>query len=105
MKFTVGTRAGAVRAFEGREGLSLMQNIRNAGIEELQAICGGSLSCGTCHVYVESLPVGTELPARSPDEADLLDGSDYLKPNSRLSCQLLCGPALDGIQVTIAPED
>jgi 2Fe-2S ferredoxin len=105
MKFTVTTRDGATRAADGRAGLSLMQNIREAGIEELQAICGGSLSCATCHVYVESVPPGTELPVQSVDEADLLDASDYLKPNSRLSCQLACDPALDGIHVTIAPED
>jgi 2Fe-2S ferredoxin len=82
-----------------------MQNIRDAGVEELQAICGGSLSCATCHVYVDRVPAGAELPARSADEEDLLDASDYLKPNSRLSCQLVCHTALDGIRVTIAPED
>jgi 2Fe-2S ferredoxin len=90
---------------EGREGLSLMQNIRNAGIDELQAICGGSLSCATCHVYVDSLPTATELPAKSRDEDDLLDASDHLEPSSRLACQLVFGPALDGIRLTIAPED
>jgi ferredoxin, 2Fe-2S len=105
MKFTVRTRDGTAQTVEGREGLSLMQNIRNAGIEELQAICGGSLSCATCHVYVESVPNGGVLPAKSPDERDLLDASDYLKPNSRLSCQLVCDTALDGIQITISPED
>jgi 2Fe-2S ferredoxin len=105
MKFTVTTRDGTTHTADGREGLSLMQNIRNVGIEELQAICGGSLSCATCHVYVESVPAGAALPGQSPDEKDLLDGSDYLKPNSRLSCQLTCGAALDGIHVTIAPED
>jgi 2Fe-2S ferredoxin len=105
MKFTVTTRDGTAHTVEGSEGRSLMQNIRNAGIEELRAICGGSLSCATCHVYVESVPAGAELPAKSPDEEDLLDASDYLKSNSRLSCQLLCDTALDGIQATIAPED
>lgn len=105
MEFTVTTRDGTTQTADGREGLSLMQNIRNARIEELQAICGGSLSCATCHVYVTSIPDGAELPAQSPDEKDLLDASDYCKPNSRLSCQLICGTALDGIQVTIAPED
>jgi 2Fe-2S ferredoxin len=90
---------------EGRAGMSLMQNIRNAGVEELQAICGGSLSCATCHVYVDTLPDGAELPPTSRDEEDLLDASDRVKDNSRLSCQLIFGPQLDRVRVTIAPED
>src|SRR5262249_52775181 len=105
MKFTVTTRDGTSHTVDGREGASLMQNIRNAGIGELQAICGGSLSCATCHVYVDSLPGGAELPAQSGDEQDLLDASDYREPSSRLSCQIPCAAELDGIAVTIAPED
>ncbi len=105
MKFTVTTREGEARDVEARDGLSVMQNIRNSGIEELQAICGGSLSCATCHVYVERVPAGAELPEKSRDERDLLEASDYLEDNSRLSCQLTCRPELDGLLVTIAPED
>jgi 2Fe-2S ferredoxin len=41
----------------------------------------------------------------SPDEADLLDSSDHRKANSRLSCQIAFSPALDGLRVTVAPED
>jgi 2Fe-2S ferredoxin len=105
MHFTVTTRDGVAHAVEGREGMSLMQNIRNAGIEELQAICGGSLSCATCHVYVDALPDGAELPPKSRDEGDLLDASDHFAGNSRLACQLIFGPQLDRVRVTIAPED
>ncbi|MFI7705208.1 2Fe-2S iron-sulfur cluster-binding protein [Nonomuraea sp. NPDC049480] len=105
MHFTVTTRDGVAHTVEGREGMSLMQNIRNAGIEELQAICGGSLSCATCHVYVDALPDGAELPPTSRDEGDLLDASDYFEDSSRLSCQLIFGPQLESVRVTIAPED
>lgn len=105
MQFTVTTRNGVQHTVEGFAGVSLMENIRRAGIEELQAICGGSLSCATCHVYVESLPDGTDLPPRSRDEEDLLEASDYLKPNSRLSCQLVFQPSLAGIGITVAPDD
>jgi len=105
MQFTVTTRGGATQTVEGRAGLSLMQNIRNAGPDELQAICGGSLSCATCHVYVDSLPAGSELPPRSRDEEDLLESSDHLEENSRLSCQIVFGPEVDGMRVSIAPED
>ena len=105
MQFFVTTRDGARHDVEGREGLSLMQNIRNAGIDELQAICGGCLSCATCHVYVDGVPDVADLPTKSRDEEDLLDASDHLEPGSRLACQLVFGPTLDGVRVTIAPED
>ena len=105
MQFTVTTRDAVDHEVEGRPGVSLMQNIRNAGIDELQALCGGALSCATCHVYIDTLPAGAELPAKSRDEEDLLDSSDYLEPHSRLSCQLTCGDQLSGIRVTVAPED
>ena len=105
MQFTVTTRDEVAHTVEGRPGMSLMQNIRNAGIEELEAICGGALSCATCHVYVESVPAGAELPAKSRDEEDLLDASDCLESHSRLSCQLVFDTALDGMRVTVAPED
>ena len=105
MQFFVTTREGVTHDVEGRDRLSLMQNIRNAGIDELQAICGGCLSCATCHVYVDSVPAVAELPPKSRDEEDLLDASDHLEPHSRLACQLVFGPKLDGMRVTIAPED
>lgn len=105
MEFTVTTRDEIAHTIEARTGISLMQNIRNAGIEELEAICGGALSCATCHVYIESLPAGAELPGKSRDEEDLLDASDCLKPHSRLSCQLVFDTALEGMRVTVAPED
>lgn len=105
MHFTVTTRDGVPHTVEGHAGMSLMQNIRNAGIDELQAICGGSLSCATCHVYVDTLPDGAELPPVLRDEEDVLDGSNHFRDNSRLSCQLIFGPQLDRVGVTIAPED
>jgi 2Fe-2S ferredoxin len=105
MKFSVTTREGITQEIEGRDGLSIMQNIRNAGIEELQAICGGCLSCATCHVYVDEAPGPAALGGRSRDEQDLLEASDFVNPTSRLSCQLLFTADLEGIQVTIAPED
>jgi 2Fe-2S ferredoxin len=105
MKLTVTTRDGTAHAVEGSEGLSLMQNIRNAGIEELEAICGGSLSCATCHVYIDAVPGNAVLPPESRDEKELLEASDQLEPNSRLSCQLPCDATFAGLEVTIAPED
>jgi 2Fe-2S ferredoxin len=97
-------RDGTERTVEGRPGWSVMETIRDAGFDELLALCGGCCSCATCHVHVDEPWLGS-LPAMSADENDLLDSSDHRAPNSRLSCQIEFGEALDGLRVTIAPED
>ena len=104
MQLHVTDQSGAERAVTGRDGLSLMENIRNAGFDQLLALCGGCLSCATCHVYVDPGFAGA-LPAMSEDENDLLDSSARRQPNSRLSCQIPVNDGLDGLRVTIAPAD
>lgn len=100
----VVSRDGNERAVEAQEGLSLMENIRDNGFDELLALCGGCCSCATCHVYVD--PAFAEhLPPMSEDENDLLDSSDHRRENSRLSCQIPCTGDLEGLRVQIAPED
>jgi 2Fe-2S ferredoxin len=100
----VVTREGEENVVEASQGLSVMELIRDAGIDELLALCGGCCSCATCHVHVDPEWVD-KLPTMSADENDLLDSSDHRAPNSRLSCQIPFAPALDGMRVTIAPED
>ena len=101
---TIIGRDGSGKTIEGKEGWSVMENIRDAGFEELLALCGGNCSCATCHVHVDEewLPV---LKPMGADEDDLLDTTDHRAPNSRLSCQIEFGPDLDGLRVQIAPED
>jgi 2Fe-2S ferredoxin len=101
---TIVSRNGSERMVEGEVGLSLMEIIREHGFDELLALCGGCCSCGTCHVHVDEEWLGA-LPQMGPDEDDLLDISDYREANSRLSCQVRFSDALDGLRVTIAPED
>ena len=101
---TITDRSGNERTIEARDGQSLMENIRDGGFDELLALCGGCLSCATCHVHIDEQFVGL-LPAMSDDENDLLDSSDERQPNSRLSCQIPVTPALHGLRATIAPED
>jgi len=103
-KLIVVTREGEEKEIEGETGLSVMEVIRDAGIDELLALCGGCCSCATCHVHVD--PAFTsKLPAMSEDENDLLDSSDDRDENSRLSCQIPFEDDLDGMRVTIAAED
>ncbi|NLR72982.1 2Fe-2S iron-sulfur cluster binding domain-containing protein [Novosphingobium sp. ERN07] len=103
-KLIVRRRDGSEAAIEGQDGLSVMELIRDNGIDELLALCGGCCSCATCHVYVDPA-FAAQVPAMTEDENDLLDSSDHRTPASRLSCQIKLTPELDGLTVTIAPED
>ena len=103
-KLIVVNRAGETREVEADNGLTVMEALRDNGFDELLALCGGCCSCATCHVHVDPAFVD-KLPPMSEDENDLLDSSDHRTATSRLSCQVPLSDALDGIKVTIAPED
>ena len=103
-KLLVTNRAGQETAIEATAGLSVMENIRDNGFDELLALCGGCCSCATCHIHVDP-DFADKLPTMSEDENDLLDSSDHRDAYSRLSCQLPMTDALDGLKVTIAEED
>jgi len=103
-KLTVTTREGERRSIESAANLSVMEALRNAGLDELLALCGGVCSCATCHVYVDPEYAGM-IPPLSVDEDELLDSSSHRTSQSRLSCQIRLTDALSGLQVTIAPED
>jgi 2Fe-2S ferredoxin len=101
---TIIDRSGSERSISAKDGISLMENIRDAGFDELLALCGGCMSCATCHVFVDDAYLD-RLPTMSEDENDLLDSSDARAANSRLSCQIPVSADLDGLRATIAPED
>lgn len=97
-------RSGTETTVAFNEGHSLMEAIREAGFDELLALCGGCCSCATCHVYVDPTFSDRIVPL-SEDENDLLDSSDHRISASRLSCQIRLSADLDGLRVRIAPED
>ncbi len=103
-KLTVTDRAGKAHDLDGEAGLSVMEIIRDNGFDELLALCGGSCSCATCHVHVAPDWLA-RVGKPGADEDDLLDSSDHRTASSRLSCQIAFTAALDGLAVTIAPED
>lgn len=100
---TIKTREGEELELTGDMGRSLMETIRDNGISELQAMCGGCCSCATCHVYIDPA-FADRVPAMSEDEDDLLSSSEYRNEYSRLSCQIALNDALDGLRAEIAPE-
>ena len=96
-------RDGTEHQVEGRVGLKVMETLRDLDYG-VAAICGGMCSCATCHVYVD--PAWLErLPEPMSDERDLLTELSHYEGNSRLSCQIEFTPELDGLRVTIAPDE
>jgi 2Fe-2S ferredoxin len=63
--------------------------------------CGGMAMCATCQCYLES---ETLLPEQSDAELDMLDQAFYVKPNSRLGCQIHISEEINGIVLRLAPE-
>jgi 2Fe-2S ferredoxin len=98
------SRDGTQKSVTVEPGLSVMEIIRDHGFDELLALCGGCCSCATCHVYVDHAFID-RLASMEEDEDDLLDSSNHRRAESRLSCQLKFGEELDGLKVTIAPEE
>ena len=104
-KLIVVTRSGdEIEIDSPRSGTSLMELMRDNNVPDLLALCGGSRSCATCHVWVDPA-FAEKLPEAVEEENELLDSSLHRTPTSRLSCQVKWSDALDGMRVTLAPED
>lgn len=86
-------------------GDSLMEVLREAGYEEILAMCGGCCSCATCHVKIAE-QTHFDLPPIEEDEEMLLSMVDeYDADSSRLSCQISLGDGQNGMTVNIVnPE-
>ena len=84
--------------------MSVMEIIRAYELVEegTFGVCGGMLLCATCQCYVDSEDI--KLPEKSLEEDLLLTDAYHVKPNSRLSCQLSLTEKINGLQLTIAPE-
>jgi len=103
-KIVVTDRDGNQHEVEGRAGLKVMETLRELDYGVL-AICGGLCSCATCHVLVSPDWI-EKLPEQQGDEKELLvELSHYDAERSRLSCQLEFTEQLDGLEVTIAPDE
>ena len=102
MKITVTDLSGRTFDIEGIEGWTLMECLKKANLP-VKAECGGACACATCHVYVDSSWLA-KVPAKSPQEEDMLDLAFAIEAGSRLSCQITLTKAHDGIAVRLAPE-
>ena len=99
-KATFTLHSGERRTVVVPDGWSLMEGARQDGVEGVVADCGGGMICGTCHVRVA--PEWFDRTGeRDPTEEALLEAVPERGPTSRLSCQVLMGEDLDGVEVEV----
>jgi len=101
-KITYIEHGGKSHTIEVSNGLSVMEGAVQKNIPGIDADCGGSMACATCHVYVKE-EWFNKLPKKEDGEEDMLDMAFEPKKNSRLSCQLMVSDQLDGLVVDL-PE-
>jgi len=93
---------GSTHRLEALEGWRVMEVIRDWGLP-IKAECGGACACATCHVWVAESWVDKLVPP-TDEESEMLDGAFLVDGRSRLCCQLIMTPELDGLEVELAPE-
>jgi 2Fe-2S ferredoxin len=85
---------------EAEAGASIMRTAVDNDVPGIIGECGGEMSCGTCHVYVQE-PWATRLAPPGEEESAMLDVVEDPQPDSRLGCQIPVTGELDGITVTV----
>ena len=93
---------GESRTVASDVGATVMEAAVKNGVPGIVAECGGACACATCHVYVDEAWMAV-VGEPSAMEEDMLDFAFDVRPNSRLSCQIKIGAAMDGLTVT-TPE-
>ena len=97
-KITYIEHNGKSHEIEVSNELSVMEGALQNNIPGIDADCGGSCACATCHVYVDEKWFD-KLPKKESAEEDMLDMAYEPKKNSRLSCQITVEDSLDGLVV------
>ena len=97
-KITYKDHFGNSKTIEVENGLTIMEGAVQNEIPGIDADCGGSMACATCHVYVEEKWL-SKLPKAEDGEVDMIDMAFEPKKNSRLSCQITITDELDGLTV------
>ena len=90
------------KTIDVENGLTVMEGAIQNDIPGIDADCGGSMACATCHVYIEEKWLD-KIPKAEEAEIDMIDMAYEPKKNSRLSCQLIVSDELNGLTVT-TPE-
>ena len=99
LAIVVTDRNGAEHRLPAEEGWRVMEVLRDWGLD-IKAECGGACACATCHVHIDPDWTG-QLQPPSDEEADMLDRAFDVTDSSRLSCQILLTPELDGLRLRL----
>ena len=98
-KITYKNNQGGSKIIDVENGLTVMEGAIQNDIPGIDADCGGSMACATCHVYVEEKWLN-KIPKAEEAEVDMIDMAYEPEKNSRLSCQIIVSNELDGLVVT-----
>ena len=101
-KITYIEHGGQRHEIEVANGLTVMEGAVQNDIPGIDADCGGSMACATCHVYVKD-DWYDKLDEKSEGEDDMIDQAYDPKKNSRLSCQITVSDKIEGLIVHL-PE-
>ena len=99
-KITYKDYQGTSKTIEVESGLSVMEGAIQKEIPGIDADCGGSMACATCHVYVKE-EWFDKLPKKEDGEEDMIDMAYEPNKYSRLSCQLTVSDELEGLVVNL----
>ena len=98
-KITYIDNQGTSKTIDAENGLTVMEGAVQNDIPGIDADCGGSMACATCHVYVEEKWLD-KIPKAEEAEVDMIDMAYEPKKNSRLSCQIIVSDELEGLTIT-----
>ena len=101
-KITYIEHSGTIHTVDVQNGLTVMEGAVQNNIPGIDADCGGSMACATCHVYVKE-DWFDKINKKNEGEDDMLDQAYEPKKISRLSCQIIVSDDLDGLVVDM-PE-
>ena len=101
-KITYIEHSGKEHTIDVQNGLTVMEGAVQNDIPGIDADCGGSMACATCHVYVKD-DWYNKLDVKSEGEDDMIDQAYEPKKNSRLSCQIIISDKTEGLIVYL-PE-
>jgi ferredoxin, 2Fe-2S len=95
---------GSSKQIKAETGWSLMEILRDDGIEEIEGACGGSMACATCHMIIHpdwAKKLSASGNEKCEEEEDILDLAFDLEKTSRLGCQIRLSDELDGIIIAV----
>ena len=101
-KVTYIEKDGKSHTIDVQNGLTVMEGAVQNDIPGIDADCGGSMACATCHVYVKD-DWYDKLDEKNEGEDDMIDQAYEPKKNSRLSCQITVSDKIEGLVVHL-PE-